>query len=137
MRYGCGKDALVVVIVHLALGSRARQAQLDYIRQKLAGIRHKIILGDFNLTPPQLATVTTAADRTTGTGSTVNSSGDVTSNLYDHLLVHDETASTEIVGNARVLDVREVTTTNQLFFQTVSDHLPIVVQVRVAGPDDD
>lgn len=102
------------------------------------GEQDLLIVGDFNLTPAQLATVvTTAADRTTGTGSTLNQSGGVTGNLYDHLLVQDESATTELVGNARVLDVRHVATTNEVFFQTVSDHLPIMVEVRSSGPDDD
>ena len=96
-----------------------------------------LIAGDFNLKPAQLASATTAADRTTGTGSTLNSSGARTSNLYDHVLVHNETNTSEMLGNARVLDVRQVTATNQLFYSTVSDHLPIVVEMRSSGPGDD
>ncbi len=60
-----------------------------------------------------------------------------TTNLYDHVLVWDETATSEMAGNATVLDVRGVSTSNQKFYTNVSDHLPIRVLVRTDGPDDD
>ena len=36
-----------------------------------------------------------------------------------------------------VLDVRFVSTTEMIFYTTVSDHLPISIQVKSSGPDDD
>jgi len=101
------------------------------------GEKDIVLAGDFNLRPEALAGVTTAADRTTGTGSTLNLEGHVTVNLYDHLLLCDEVASAEFLGSARVLDVRQVAVTERVFYQTVSDHLPIVIEVRAGGPDDD
>jgi hypothetical protein len=51
--------------------------------------------------------------------------------------VHDAQASAEIIGNAQVLDVVGVASTPAAFYSTVSDHLPIEVEVEVGGPDDD
>jgi hypothetical protein len=101
------------------------------------GEKDIVLAGDFNLRPEALAGVTTSTDRTTGTGSTLNPEGHATVNLYDHLLLRDEAASAEFLGNARVLDVREVAVTERVFYETVSDHLPIVIEVRASGPDDD
>lgn len=95
------------------------------------------ILGDFNLVPSDLDPLTSAADRTTGTGSTLNLDGDRTANLYDHLLVHDETASSELIGDAQVIDVRHVASSNDVFYGSVSDHLPILIEVQSGGTDDD
>ncbi|MGC1955812.1 MAG: SH3 domain-containing protein [Gammaproteobacteria bacterium] len=96
-----------------------------------------LIVGDFNLLPAILQDTVLAADRTEGTGSTLNSQGGRTANLYDHLLVHDEMVTSELEGNAVVLDRIGLAATAELFYQTVSDHLPIVVRLRSAGPDDD
>ncbi|MCK4819749.1 hypothetical protein KA005_28540, partial [bacterium] len=63
--------------------------------------------------------------------------GGLSPNLFDHLLVHDEEASSELIGNAEILDVRGEAANDQTFFQTVSDHLPIRIRVRASGPDDD
>ncbi len=47
-RFGEGKDALVVVMMHLALGTRTRARQLAYIRELIGGYRHQILMGDMN-----------------------------------------------------------------------------------------
>jgi len=39
---------LRVIIVHLALGRVARRRQLDYLAERLQGVRHAIVMGDFN-----------------------------------------------------------------------------------------
>ena len=39
-------------------------------------------------------------------------------------------ASTELVGEARVLDVRPFAIANDVFYGSVSDHLPIVVDLK-------
>jgi hypothetical protein len=96
-----------------------------------------LLVGDFNLVPGDLAEAQPFADRTEGTGSTLNSRGARTDNLYDHLIVHDPQASAEVVVDAEVLDVIGVASTPAAFYSTVSDHLPIVVEVEVGGQDDD
>ncbi|WP_263146355.1 endonuclease/exonuclease/phosphatase family protein [Pseudomonas sp. RIT-PI-AD] len=48
LRLGEGEDALVVVMMHLALGARVRTRQLAYIRDLIGGYRHQILMGDMN-----------------------------------------------------------------------------------------
>lgn len=95
------------------------------------------IAGDFNLMPEVLKEHSPAADKTTGTGSTLNSSGARTANLYDHLLVLDGHATSELVMPAQVLDVRKKASTNKAFYKTASDHLPIVGRFFRTRSDDD
>lgn len=47
-RYGFGDDSLVLVILHLALGRRARLQQLDHISGLIREFRHVIVMGDLN-----------------------------------------------------------------------------------------
>jgi hypothetical protein len=78
----------------------------------------------------------TASGRSSGGGSGIRSSGR-RSRAHDHLVVHDVAALGELVGNAVVLDVRDIAGSPGEFYSTVSDHLPIVGVFRVGGPDDD
>ncbi|ATR81147.1 endonuclease [Pseudomonas sp. FFUP_PS_473] len=48
VRFGEGDDALVVVMMHLALGARTRARQLAYIRELIGGYRHQVLMGDMN-----------------------------------------------------------------------------------------
>lgn len=48
VRFGDGKDALVVVVMHLALGSKTRARQLAYIRELIGDYRHQVLMGDMN-----------------------------------------------------------------------------------------
>ncbi|WAG79208.1 endonuclease/exonuclease/phosphatase family protein [Metapseudomonas furukawaii] len=48
LRFGQGRDALAVVMMHLALGARTRTRQLAYIRERVAGFRHLVLMGDMN-----------------------------------------------------------------------------------------
>jgi endonuclease/exonuclease/phosphatase family metal-dependent hydrolase len=50
IRYGRGDDSLVVLLVHLALGRRARLRQLGMIGEMAADYRHVIVMGDLNCT---------------------------------------------------------------------------------------
>jgi hypothetical protein len=118
--------------------------EADQLSQVFAAMKHArpgeadlFVAGDFNLTPDVLKEHSTAADKTTGTGSTLNSSGARTSNLYDHLLVSDSQATSELVMSAQVLDVRKKASTNKMFYKTVSDHLPIVGRFVRNRADDD
>lgn len=45
MRFGEGPQALVVVMMHLALGARTRTRQLAYIRELIGGFKHKVLMG--------------------------------------------------------------------------------------------
>nr|WP_110951762.1 endonuclease/exonuclease/phosphatase family protein [Pseudomonas bohemica] len=48
VRFGEGEDALVVVVMHLALGARTRTRQLAYIRELIGGYKHQVLMGDMN-----------------------------------------------------------------------------------------
>lgn len=48
--YGSGATALVVVIVHLALGRRSRRIQLDFLNELVCEHAHAVIMGDLNTT---------------------------------------------------------------------------------------
>ncbi len=48
LRFGEGAKALVVVMMHLALGARTRTRQLAYIRELIGGYRYQILMGDMN-----------------------------------------------------------------------------------------
>lgn len=48
VRYGVGDDALLLMIVHLALGRRARERQLASLRELIGGHRNVILMGDLN-----------------------------------------------------------------------------------------
>jgi len=48
IRYGNRHDSLVVLILHMALGRRARLRQFDYISEIVNEFRHVIVMGDLN-----------------------------------------------------------------------------------------
>jgi endonuclease/exonuclease/phosphatase family metal-dependent hydrolase len=48
VRFGDGKESLVVLIVHLALSRRGRLSQLDYLGDLVNDYRHVIMMGDMN-----------------------------------------------------------------------------------------
>lgn len=48
VRFGDGDDALVVLIVHLALSRRGRMSQLDYLSDLINDYRHVVLMGDLN-----------------------------------------------------------------------------------------
>ena len=48
LRLGEGPDAVVVVMMHLALGARTRTRQLAYIRELISDYRHQVLMGDMN-----------------------------------------------------------------------------------------
>jgi endonuclease/exonuclease/phosphatase family metal-dependent hydrolase len=48
VRFGTGRDALLLLIVHLALGSRARARQFESLARVIGDQRHAILMGDLN-----------------------------------------------------------------------------------------
>jgi hypothetical protein len=109
------------------LATRLRQRsflrRLDPGQPEQSGGEH--LLRIFSMLPSQIAKLLpNFADRTTGSGSTLNGSGNITANLYDHIIVRDPAATAEIQGNAKVLDVRSVAGSQTEYFSTMSDHLP-------------
>ncbi len=49
--YGDPREPLVVVLLHLALGKRARLQQLDYVAERIQDHRHVVVMGDMNCQP--------------------------------------------------------------------------------------
>jgi len=47
-RFGAGREALVVVVAHLSLSPRARDAQLSFIGELLSDSPHAVLMGDLN-----------------------------------------------------------------------------------------
>jgi len=50
-RFGDGERALWLVVLHLALGRRARSQQLDYVASLVRAYPHVVVMGDFNSGP--------------------------------------------------------------------------------------
>lgn len=48
LRFGQGEDSLLLLIIHLALGRRARLQQLDYLSELVNAQRHVVLMGDMN-----------------------------------------------------------------------------------------
>lgn len=51
VRFGDGEHALYLVVLHLALGRRARALQLDYIAEVVREYANVVIMGDLNASP--------------------------------------------------------------------------------------
>lgn len=100
------------------------------------GERDLLISGDFNLKPTDLTATIAQQVRTIGTGSTIRIDGSLTNNLYDHLIAFDLAATTEMIAPDEVLDLRNLAASNKAFFNTVSDHLPLVARFRIDADDD-
>jgi endonuclease/exonuclease/phosphatase family metal-dependent hydrolase len=48
LRFGHGEHALHMIIMHLALGRRARLKQFAHIAERVCDCRHVVLMGDFN-----------------------------------------------------------------------------------------
>ena len=48
VRYGEGQEPMVLLLVHLGLGKRSRLRQIDYISRVVNRYQHVIVMGDFN-----------------------------------------------------------------------------------------
>ncbi len=96
-----------------------------------------LLFGDFNLVPERLASLTDLTLFADGEGSTLNSSGARTKNLYDNLLVASLSDTPELVDPAEVLDVRDEAGGPSDYVRLVSDHLPLCVLLYANLPDDD
>ncbi len=118
VRFGTGPDALAVVVMHLALGTKVRNLQLAYIRELVSGYQHQVLMGDMNtnatdllqtsplrdlgLLPPQMqATFPSWRPQ----------------RCLDHILLSPSLT----LERVQVLD------------QPISDHLPVAVEIRLPG----
>ncbi len=115
-RFGEGQDALVVVMMHLALGTRTRARQLAYIRELIGGYRHQILMGDMNTHASDLLLHSPLRDL-----GLLAPQAEATfpswrpQRCLDHILL------------SPTLTLERV----QVLPQPISDHLPVAVEIRL------
>ncbi|GAB2789622.1 endonuclease/exonuclease/phosphatase family protein [Halomonas shantousis] len=116
-RFGEGPDALHLFVAHLALSQRARNRQLDYLRDIIAPLRHVVVMGDLNCTPDQIHAHPTfcAALPLQPVRPLLSYPSWQPSRALDHILLSETLAA----DNLQVLD------------QMFSDHLPVAVDIRL------
>jgi endonuclease/exonuclease/phosphatase family metal-dependent hydrolase len=111
-----GEDsALVVAVVHLALGRRARDLQLGYLIRHLDDARNLIVLGDLNtdVTSPQMRQFCERLGLTAATEGLLSYPSWQPQRAIDHILVSD------------ALKTRDV----EVLTMPVSDHCPVALTV--------
>lgn len=119
VQFGEGPEALMVLVLHLSLGSRAQFRQLDYIRRLIGDHRHVVVMGDLNSPPHRVLEHSALRDiglHRPGGGPTFPSWQPA--QALDHILV----SSTLAVRRTQVLDF------------ALSDHLPIAVELDLPTP---
>ena len=118
VRFGEGPDALVVVIMHLALGTKTRTRQLAYIRELIGGYQHQVLMGDMNthandlLHTSPLRDLGLLAPQMEATFPSWRPQ-----RCLDHILLSPSLT----LERVQVLD------------QPISDHLPVAVDIRLPG----
>jgi len=116
LRFGEGAEALAVVMMHLALGSRVRARQLAYIRELVHGYRHCVLMGDMNthaaelLEHSPLRGLGLVAPQTCATYPSWQPQ-----RCIDHILLSPQLT----LERMAVLDA------------PISDHLPVAVDIRL------
>jgi len=118
VRFGEGPEALVVVMMHLALGARTRTLQLAYIRELIGNYKHQVLMGDMNthatdlLQNSPLRDLGLLAPQVEATFPSWRPQ-----RCLDHILL-SPTLTLESV---------------QVLAQPISDHLPVAVEIRLPG----
>ncbi|WP_162934912.1 endonuclease/exonuclease/phosphatase family protein [Pseudomonas cavernae] len=116
LRFGEGAEALAVVMMHLSLGPRTRTRQLAYIRELIGGYRHQVLMGDMNthasdlLENSPLRDLGLLAPQVEATFPSWRPQ-----RCLDHILLSPS------------LTLERV----QVLTQTISDHLPVAVEIRL------
>ena len=117
---GVGADQLKVIVAHLALSSRARRQQIDYLADEIRGFPYVIIMGDLNCSATLL--LQQFAERGVLMKTTNNSSATFPSwqprHQYDHILVSPKI---EIISESVLPD-------------PISDHLPVTLEISLPEP---
>ncbi|HHJ12346.1 MAG TPA: EEP domain-containing protein [Chromatiales bacterium] len=115
LHYGSPGQPLVLVLIHLSLGRRARRVQLEYIAEVVASHRHVIVMGDLNCTPDS-DELCLLLDRA-GLAEPPHRENTYPSwrprRSYDHILVSPS------------LEVRKT----RVYPRFYSDHLPVCVEI--------
>lgn len=117
VRYGEKDSALVLLLIHLALGQRARLRQLAYIAELANAYEHVVLMGDLNCQPESREMDTlfkTTRLREPVAGLKTFPSWRPQRNI-DHILVTPS------------LNISSI----QVLSNTFSDHLPIAVELTI------
>lgn len=117
VRFGSGKDSLVVLVAHLSLGMQARSHQLGYITELLEGHPHALLLGDLNTSveSPELRNLFARTSLQLPEAAPLTFPSWAPARAIDHILA----SSTLKVETLRTLP------------HLVSDHLPIAATVEL------
>ncbi|MFE2004149.1 endonuclease/exonuclease/phosphatase family protein [Pseudomonas guariconensis] len=116
VRFGEGEDALIVVMMHLALGAKTRARQLAYVRELIGGYRHQVLMGDMNthandlLEHSPLRDLGLVAPQVEATFPSWRPQ-----RCLDHILLSPS------------LTLERV----EVLAQPISDHLPVAVEIRL------
>ena len=115
LEFGTGSERLVVALLHLSLGSRARTNQLAYVRELLQDYQHVIVMGDLNTGTDRLLNHSPLKDLDFHTAHGLHHTYPSWRPMYrfDHILL-----SPSIQLNAV-----------QVLHPSISDHLPIAMEV--------
>ena len=117
VRFGGRSDSLVVVILHLALGRRARMRQLGYVSEVASDFRHVVIMGDMNCRSesPEIKALLKSTDLREPAHDLYTWPSWRPERNIDHILVSESLR----VQRTQVLN------------HTFSDHLPIAMEVTL------
>ena len=117
--YGSGRQPLVVIIVHLALGRRSRRVQLDFLDELIAEHPYAVVMGDLN--------ATTSSDEI---GSFLDGTGLVaaTADLLTFPSWRPQRAIDHIFVSP-ALEVRRC----EVLSVALSDHLPVAMEICLPG----
>ncbi|MGC1508874.1 EEP domain-containing protein [Ketobacter sp. MCCC 1A13808] len=117
-KYGNDEHTLVLVAVHLALSEKARNRQLEYVREIIQHYEHVIVMGDMNCRADQISStpINSHLMQVPGDHHTYPS-WKPTRNI-DHILVSPSLK----IRNVKVLDC------------DYSDHRPISMEVALPKP---
>lgn len=120
VRYGQGRESLVLMLVHLALGKRARMRQLGFIGEIASAHQHVILMGDLNCRSdsPELSVLVDRAGLREPTHDLHSFPSWRPIRNIDHILVSPSLR----VENVSVLNY------------PLSDHLPISMEISL--PDE-
>lgn len=119
VRFGTGQKALLLLIVHLALGPRARARQFESLAEVIGDHRHVILMGDLNCRSEgkEMRQLLRRTDLSEPIHGLYTFPSWRPRRNIDHILV---SASIQ-VDSVRVLN------------RTISDHLPIAMDITLPG----
>lgn len=117
--YGSGENALTVIVVHLALGKRARLNQVAHINELIADLEHVVVMGDMNTraSSPELKLLQSQSGLRNPIAQWPTYPSWRPYRNIDHIFISDDLH----VQNARVLNC------------VLSDHRPVALEISLPG----